>query len=203
MATEPYALPTLDGVPPLAGGQVGSRESGAGDRLAELEAAARERGYEDGLAQGREQLETACRALAEAAAGQEEAGKALVESLERRAAELALLIAEKILATTLELAPESVRSVVAGALRRVAEADRVVVTLNPEDLETVRAAGDDLAGLLSSSCRLELVGDRRVERGGCIVSTSTGEIDARIREQLDRAREVVAEALAGGSAADV
>ena len=37
--------------------------------------------------------------------------------------------------------------------------------------------------------------ERRVARGGCIVRTPVGDIDARVETKLERAREVVASAL--------
>jgi flagellar biosynthesis/type III secretory pathway protein FliH len=39
--------------------------------------------------------------------------------------------------------------------------------------------------------------DRRVGRGGAVAQTETGEVDASLAAQLSRAREIVAEALAG------
>ncbi len=40
---------------------------------------------------------------------------------------------------------------------------------------------------------LSVRADRRVERGGCVLSTAAGEIDAEISAQLERAAKVVAE----------
>ena len=37
--------------------------------------------------------------------------------------------------------------------------------------------------------------ERRVGRGGCIVRTPVGDVDARVETKLERAREVVAAAL--------
>ncbi len=190
MAAEPYALPELDGA-----GVAGSDHAPSTALLSQAAEEARRRGYEEGLAQGREEIESACRALAAAARRVEEEARALAQAAERRAAELAILVAEKIVAGTLALDPGRVVPIVSHALRRVAADDRVVVAVSPHDLETVRAAEADLARQLATHTRLEIVPDRRVERGGCVVTTSVGEIDARVDEQLARARELVAEAL--------
>jgi flagellar biosynthesis/type III secretory pathway protein FliH len=38
---------------------------------------------------------------------------------------------------------------------------------------------------------LELVGDRRVERGGVVVRTDAGDVDATLGSQLERLREAM------------
>lgn len=196
MGAEPYTFPVLESAPAASPptGPAQQIEEGA-QRLAEVEAEARAHGYAAGLEEGRQRVEQACRALQEVVEGLAREREALMASVEQRACELALMIAEKILATSLEVDRELVRSVVAGALRRVVECDRVVVAVNPDDLDVVREAGQDLAGRLGGPSRVEVVADRRVERGGCVVRTAVGEIDARASEQLARAREILAEAL--------
>ncbi len=199
MVAEPYLLPELDGAkagpsPPDVGA--------GGGALAQAEAEARRRGYEEGKRQALQEVEAAGRALVACLEALEEERTRLVASLERQAAELAVLVAEKIVGEALALDPGRVVSVVGAALRRVAADDRVVVAVHPADLETVRAAEPELARQLATHSRLEVVPDRRVDRGGCVVSTAVGEIDARVREQLTRAREVISEALADTSPAD-
>jgi flagellar biosynthesis/type III secretory pathway protein FliH len=93
-------------------------------------------------------------------------------------------------AAELETRPELVLEVVSGALRRATERDRLVVEVSPQDFPLVRDAADDLAGRLGGIQRLEVVAERRVERGGCIVRTPEGEIDGRISEQMERLAEV-------------
>jgi flagellar biosynthesis/type III secretory pathway protein FliH len=107
---------------------------------------------------------------------------------------LALALADKIVGAALGADPSLVREVVAGALRRATDRDRLVVELHPDDLELV-GPGDDLARSLGIQ-QLELVGERRVARGGCVVRTSAGEIDGRIDQQLARAEELLREAFA-------
>lgn len=161
---------------------------------AEVEAA-RAEGYAAGLADGRAEIAEAAAALRAAAAELEgERGRA-AERTEAAAAELSLLIAEKVIGTALELRPELLLEVVRGALRRLAEPRESVLLVNPEDLETVAAAVDELATELGAP--LSARAERRVPRGGCVVRSQAGEIDARIGEQLERARAIVAAELGG------
>lgn len=117
---------------------------------------------------------------------------------ERQAADLALAVVERILATALELRPELVTGVVAGALRANGARGRITVEVSPDDVELVRAA---LAGT-SVSDRIEVIAQPQVPAGGCIVTSDGGETDARIDVQLARAAAVVAEALSDGLPSD-
>jgi len=203
---EPFVFPVLDpgaGITPAGttpiprADQIVQRAQEEANRIrAAAEADGRREGHAQGLAAARADGEHA-RSVLEAAASQLESQlAAMVEQLERRAIDLSLALAEKIVGAALELRPELVLGAVTGALRQAAERDHVVIEVNPDDLELVRAEVDELAGRLGGIHRLEVVAERRVGRGGCVVRTSEGEIDARIGEQLVRARDLLLDSLA-------
>jgi flagellar assembly protein FliH len=93
-----------------------------------------------------------------------------------------------------EARPEKVLDVVGGALLRTAARHRLVIEVNPDDLQLVSENAEGLAAKLGGVQRLDVVAERRIERGGCIVRTEEGEIDARIGSQLERVAELLAEA---------
>jgi len=111
--------------------------------------------------------------------------------------ELGLQVAEKALTGALDAQPERVIDVVRGALRCLVERERVVILVNPVDLETVRDAVGDLARSLGGIEHCEVQEERRVERGGAVVRSSAGEIDASLTTKLERAREVLEAELRG------
>jgi flagellar assembly protein FliH len=167
-------------------------EAAEAQREAELRAA-HAAGYEEGVAAGRAEVSAAARALGAAAAELQEARGQAADHAEPVAVDLALQIAGKVLGGALEVEPELVVEVVRGALRRLTEPLPATVLVNPDDVELVR---DSLAELNSEhGAELKVRGDRRVERGGCVVNTAAGEIDAQISAQLERAAKVVAERL--------
>jgi flagellar assembly protein FliH len=165
-------------------------EAAEAQREAELRAA-HAAGYEEGVAAGRAEVSGAARALAAAAVELREARATAADDAEPVAVELSLQIAAKVLGVGLEAEPELVLEVIRGALRRLTEPLPATVLVNPDDVDLVR---DSLAELNSAhGGELSVRGDRRVERGGCIVNTKAGEIDAQISAQLERAAKVVAE----------
>ena len=173
------------------------------DVLAEARAEAdqiRRQALEEGYVAGRhEALEALAPALTALASATEEvraAQAANAAELERRAVELGMALASKILAGALSVEPERVLDSVQGALRGIVERERVIVMVNPDDLEIVQGAAEELKATLGGIDHCVIEAERRVGRGGCIVRTPVGDVDARIETKLERATEVVAAALA-------
>jgi flagellar assembly protein FliH len=192
-----FDLPALEG--PAAGAMsvaeaLAPRPVPVMDLQAEVDAA-RERGYEAGLAEGQAQLESAVAALQAAAAALDARCEALAAEAERGTVELGLKIAEQALGAALAVDPERIVAVVRGALRRLVERERVTVLVHPDDLDLVRGAVPGLVSQLGGIEHLEVQAERRVARGGAVVATGEGEVDATLATKLERAREVLEEAL--------
>jgi flagellar assembly protein FliH len=190
--------------PPAAPSGDPAAEAAAIVQAAQVEAGmlreqAREEGYAEGVAQGRAEttahLAPGAQALAGAAAQLAALQAEAADAAEARAASLAIAMAEKIVAGALEVGPERVVDAVRGALRGVLDGDRILVCVHPDDVALVRAALGD-AGALAAMEHVEVVEERRVARGGALVRTVDGEIDATVAAKLERLRELVAEELA-------
>ena len=158
-------------------------------------AAGHEAGFQAGLLEAQAQMASGVAAL-QAAADAVAAERARISAaVEASAVELALRIAEQAIGATIAAQPETVVEVVRGALRRLVERERVTVLVNPEDLELVRGAAETLANELGGIETCDVQAERRVARGGAIVRTVEGEVDATLATKLARAREAVEEAL--------
>lgn len=110
---------------------------------------------------------------------------------------LAVSVAEKVIAQEIAAHPEIVLNLVRNSMKRMKERETLRVRLNPQDLEVVRAAREELISAVDGVQRLELVEDRRVDPGGCIVESRNGNLDARIRTQLSKIERVISEAACG------
>jgi len=187
--------PSAD-APPGTPAQILMRATAEADGIREL---ARAEGHAEGLTQGRDAglagLEAATHALENTLTELDRQADELAQSVEGDAVEFALALAAKILAGTLEVQPERVLDIVSGALRRIADRRRVVILVDPADLETVSAAIAQLTAQAGGIEVCEVHADRRVGRGGAIVRTVESEVDVTVQTQLERAREVIAEEL--------
>jgi flagellar assembly protein FliH len=174
--------------------EAGTAEERLRAMAAEARLRAREEGLAEGLAEARALVAPALEAVAEAERQIRAREEEFLRAAERSAVELALAIAEKVVGAAVSTRPETVLDVVGGALLRTESRHRLVIEVNPDDLELVSESAEGLAARLGGVQRLDVVAERRVERGGCIVRTEEGEIDARIGSQLERLAELLTEA---------
>jgi len=98
---------------------------------------------------------------------------------------LAVRIAEKILGRELALDPGAVVDVAAAAMRHAGEPRELVVRCAAEDLEALERGKPRLVERCRSAQVARFVADERVPRGGCILETELGVVDARLSTQLD------------------
>ena len=89
----------------------------------------------------------------------------------------------------LPIEKDLVEAVVRDALRQVEDSAEVLVQLNPEDLALLRQYNSTLLSGVADKGPLRLAASSEVTRGGCLVQTRFGVIDARREvkfEQLTR-----------------
>ena len=93
---------------------------------------------------------------------------------------LALAVAKKILRRELTVDPHSLLGILKAALEVINHSEILLIRVAPEDVEL-------LAGRLTPlglPDRVEIAGDRSLERGSLIVETQRGQIDASVQTQL-------------------
>ncbi|CCW35061.1 flagellar biosynthesis/type III secretory pathway protein [Chthonomonas calidirosea] len=106
------------------------------------------------------------------------------EELEPQVVQLVFELARKVIKQEVEASKEVALSVIKNALLRVADSASLCIRVSPRDLETVRSHREELLEMLDHLPHVEIIGDRRVGDGGCIVETPNGNVDARIETQL-------------------
>jgi flagellar assembly protein FliH len=145
--------------------------------MAILREAARAEGYAEGMAAGRAEGEQACGRMKQLA----ESFSSTLDNLDFRLAdmvlELALDVARQVVAGELAARPERILDVVNMALKQMAETSREArLLLNPDDAALVRPHLDQVL----DKNRLRIVEDVRIVRGGCLIETSQGDLDATL-----------------------
>jgi flagellar biosynthesis/type III secretory pathway protein FliH len=187
----PEPAPSLEQAARTARRLVAAAEAEA-DRVREV---ARTAGHAEGLAAGRAESLAQLTPSISAGVSALDAVRALeadtTERVERHAVELALQIAERVVAGTIAASPDRLLDVVRGALRTIIERERVILLVHPEDLDLMRDGVAEVTGALGGIEHLEVQEERRVARGGAIVRTSLGEVDARIETKLERVRSAI------------
>lgn len=145
---------------------------------------ARERGLAEGMRAAEESYRGKIGRVDSLSAALQDEREGFFDRVEPELVRLAVSIAEKILDQELELRPELVVDMVRSAMKRLRDRERLRVSVNPRDFEQVRSARDDLIGAVDGVRKLEVVEDRRVDPGGCVIESQNGTLDARIRTQV-------------------
>ena len=175
--TNPTAFEQWEVVELAASAGEGAPQVDPEAELAALREAARAEGYAEGMAAGRVEGEQACGRMKQLA----DSFSSTLDNLDFRLAdmvlELALDVARQVVAGELATRPERILDVVNLALKQMAETSREArLLLNPDDAALVRP---HLEQVLDKN-RLRIVEDVRIVRGGCLIETAQGDLDATL-----------------------
>jgi len=98
--------------------------------------------------------------------------------------ELAVRVAAKVIDREVQTRPDHITNLLRQAVRKLADKSKLVVTLNPEDLERITQARAD--GLLSlpGVKQVEFLADEKMVPGGLRVTSGTLSLDAALDSQL-------------------
>ncbi|MDH7604719.1 MAG: FliH/SctL family protein [Melioribacter sp.] len=102
-------------------------------------------------------------------------------------------ISKKILQREIEIAT-LINENLKAAISKIIGANEVKIRLNPDDLDKLNEYSKNLLNN-SSFNKIKFEPDNRIEKGGCLVETEIGNVDARISSQLDELRKKLEESI--------
>jgi flagellar assembly protein FliH len=111
----------------------------------------------------------------------------MIQENESALMNLALELAQKIVAG-IPIDPAVVEAVVQEALQQASDTAGVVIKLHPDDLTLLRKHNSPLLNGLPETGTLRFTVSSEVTRGGCIVQTRFGQIDARRETKVEQLR---------------
>jgi flagellar assembly protein FliH len=112
---------------------------------------------------------------------------------------LAVEIARKVIGREIQLDPELVAETVRRAVELVLEKQRLTIRLHPKDAELVAKAFPEVESTLEGTGWV-VKPDESVDRGGAVIHTEHGELDARIEAQLTEIARALSRRESEGSA---
>jgi flagellum-specific ATP synthase len=183
---KPYAFPNIGAAVP---GGAPDGDPSNGQDLASMES----RAYEDGYAKGQDQslqkerqkYKPVEEMLAGASALVDEHQAAMIQNAPANAIDLAMALARNIVRKEMgkgtDCRIDALRRIVTMAVAH----DSAKIRLHPEDEQTVASVLRETLPDAGLSNNFELLLDKGIQPGGCLVETDVGTIDARIDKQLD------------------
>lgn len=149
-------------------------------KVSEAYAEGRQRGFEAGHREFMESVGGCAEALREAAAAMTGAREVFLDSLEPEVVELATLIARRILTCELSTQEDLVQHTVRKALSVLADRQRLLIRLNPEDVDAIKRHEVMLLEEFAGIEQLEVEANEAISPGGCEVRSETMEVNARL-----------------------
>jgi len=114
----------------------------------------------------------------------------IISAAEPEIVRLAMGIAERVLHQQIALDRGVVVEMAKAAIARLVDRESITVRVNPADLEGMRGHRDDVLAL-GDVKSMRIIEDQRVDRGGVVVETEAGTIDAKIQTQITEAKRVL------------
>jgi flagellar assembly protein FliH len=102
------------------------------------------------------------------------------------AREVALLAAQHLVQAELALKPERIAEILDSLLARVQRAERAVVRVHPDDMPALERFCTE-----RELAHVALEADATLARGGCVVATPIGTLDASIETRIDALRRAL------------
>jgi len=112
---------------------------------------------------------------------------------EQQIINLVLLIAKKVIKVISENQKNVVINNVVQALRKLKSRGEVAIRVNLADLELTTEHKKDFIEMVEGVKSIKILEDSTVDRGGCIIETDFGSIDARISSQLHEIEDRIVE----------
>ncbi|AFT83619.1 flagellar assembly protein H [Borreliella garinii NMJW1] len=149
----------------------------------------REEGYSKGYESGFEDFDKVMRKLHSIIASLIAERKSILESSSGQIVSLVMQIAIKVIKRITDSQKDIVLENVNEVLKRVKDKTQITIRVNLDDLDIVRHKKSDFISRFDIIETLEIIEDPNIGKGGCIIETNFGEIDARISSQLDKIEE--------------
>ncbi|HOM72402.1 MAG TPA: FliH/SctL family protein [Armatimonadota bacterium] len=170
----------------------------ASDEAESIRSAAYREGYEEGLRQldaEHEVLKNKFVELEHDAARQLDQFWSLMEP---QLLKLAVDIAQKIVRSRIDDSDGFVLTTIKEGLRQLRDRQDLKIRVNPEDYQLVREHKEEIMSSCDGIRAVEVIEDRRVDKGGCLIESGNGHLDARIDTQLKEVERALTEAVKYG-----
>lgn len=156
-------------------------------KLARIEKEAYEKGFEqgqkDGLALEEKKISEMARELEALFTSLKELKAQIYYESERELLKLSMILAQKIIGQEVKTDREIICNTIRSAMNLLADKRKVKININPDDMEEVIKLLPDLAKMTRGG-QFQLTEDRSIGKGGCILETGFGKINATVEDQL-------------------
>jgi len=142
-------------------------------------------GEKNGLELGQKRLDTIIQQFRNLFGEIERQRAVLYQAYEREMVQLSLSIGKRILHQEMEGREKVITATLREAFEQVVEKGKVILHLHPMDYQYLLDHSEEAPGILTDLETLKLIKDPAISRGGCLLETPFGEVDATLEAQFD------------------
>jgi flagellar assembly protein FliH len=148
-----------------------------------------ERGLSDGIRKGRElekneTLQT-LQAMSVIVKEMSALKKSTLENLEGEIVQLSLAVAEKVIHLEVTTNQEVIRGVLKEAIKNIGDRENMKIRVHPQDFQFMIEIKNDFLQSFDGIRNMTFAEDESIQRGGAIIETVCGEVDARLDQQYN------------------
>lgn len=108
----------------------------------------------------------------------------VLTDIENEILALCNLIVKKIIKKEIEVDNVVILNIIKESLSFISNETDVILRLNPEDYNIMKVYENELKIILKDTKNFKMEPDDKITRGGCLLETNAGEIDARLETKL-------------------
>jgi flagellar assembly protein FliH len=171
-------------------------------KIQRAEREAHQKGLSEGIHEGRElqKKETLQSIQALSALIQDLSGlkKNILEAAEEQILQLALAIAEKVIHMETTTNRDVIQNVLRAAMKSIVDRENMKIRVHPQDFQYMLEIKSDFLKNFDGIKNIVFEEDASITRGGAILETMFGEVDARVDQQYNAIKSVMTTAPRGG-----
>jgi len=145
----------------------------------------REEGYSSGLADAKPVIETFNALIKELTTIRKE----FYAQAEREMIDLVLSVAHTVMGIEVERDPALVQNVILKAVEQIRVREKISIRINQDDMAQAEKTLPEITKIVGDTEKVSFRSDPYITRGGCMVETNIGMIDARLESQLNAIRK--------------
>jgi len=152
---------------------------------------AEEKGFQEGLKRGDEQVAVQVASLAEMLSGFVSLKKDLLGQYEGQLLDLAVVIARKIVHQELSQNPEVIATIARETISEMPAKGPITLKVHPDDYHVLHDTLPALQAEFEQLDKVQLLASAGLARGSCILETPVGQVDAGLNTRLAEIRDAL------------
>ena len=174
----------------------------AGEEAHAIRQTAHKEAYEEGLRQAQKEIEGDRQAaIQQSQALLEEARQSKLKvfrSYEADMVRLVMAMVKKVIAGELKTNPDIIINILQEAIDFLDRPENITVYVNPQEVENILEVMDKgyLTDIGSNNINMDIKADERISRGGCLLESDAGSVDAQLETRIAAVNNAIQEVAA-------